>query len=99
MAARKRANNAAARATNEPLLQELDTLKRLLLLQLVASGVKPIDIALTLGVAKSAISGLVPVRKLSLSKRVADEASLAVQAATVVKRLDTLIALARKSQQ
>lgn len=51
------------------VLQELDTLKRLLMLHLVASGVKPIDIAETLGVAKSVISGLIPIRKLSFGKQ------------------------------
>lgn len=86
-----------AKGGNDNLvLQELDTLKRLLMLQLVGSGVKPIDIALTLGVAKSVISGMIPVRKLSIGKRQGRETLLDLEAAEVTKRLDALISLERK---
>jgi hypothetical protein len=90
---KKKPGNAGS---NDVLLRGLDQLKRLLMLQLVASGVKPVDIALTLGVAKSAMSGMIPVRKLSIGRRQATETLLDVEASEVTRRLDTLIALERK---
>jgi hypothetical protein len=55
---------------NDPVVQHLDEIRRLLMLQLVVSGVQAKDIAVVLGVNKSAISGIVParaVRKLKAS--------------------------------
>jgi hypothetical protein len=66
---RKGAKKPTKDEPRSDVLQELETLKRLLMLGLVASGVKPIDIAVTLGVAKSVISRVIPVRKLSFGKK------------------------------
>jgi hypothetical protein len=95
-AGRKPSRAAAADSSDDSMQEELATLKRLMMLQLVASGVKPIDIALTLGMAKSAMSALIPVRKLSIGKRQQRETLFDVDAAEIIKRLDTLISLARR---
>ncbi len=49
---------------SDPAAAELDSIKRLLILQLITSGVQAKDIASTLRVAKSVVSGLVPARKV-----------------------------------
>ena len=48
----------------DPVVAELDAIKRLLVLQLITSGVKATQIASALGVDPSAISRLVPARKV-----------------------------------
>lgn len=49
----------------DPVVKQLDEIRRLLMLQLVVSGVKAKDIATVLGVNKSVISGIVPARAIS----------------------------------
>ncbi|MGH9428148.1 MAG: hypothetical protein ACRD2L_17835 [Terriglobia bacterium] len=88
-------NTSAGGRGDNLVLHELDTVKRLLMLQLVGSGMKPVDIALTLGVAKSVISAIIPVRRLSIRKRQGREMLLDIEAKELTKRLDTLIALER----
>jgi hypothetical protein len=78
---------AAALGAIKALGQELDAIKRLLLLQLIASGVNASDIAKTLGIDNPAMSHLIPVRKLAVSKRKDWQA--------VPERLDKLIKLTR----
>ncbi len=51
----------------DPIVRELDAVKRLLMLQLANSGVKPSQIAIALGVDKSVVSRTLPVRKLGLT--------------------------------
>ncbi len=63
------AKRKARRPKDDPVANELDSIKRLLMLQLVRSGVKPIDIAKTLDVPKSVVSGMIPVRRLSFGKQ------------------------------
>ena len=48
----------------DPVATELEAIKRLLILQLVVSGVRAGDIASVLGVDNSVISRLVPARKV-----------------------------------
>jgi hypothetical protein len=48
---------------------ELGAIKRLLVLQLLTSGVQGTQIASALGVDKSVVSRLVPTRKIKLKKR------------------------------
>lgn len=60
MASRKR-----AQARHEdPVVEQLDQIKRLLMLGLIVSGIQAKDIATVLGVHKSTISGLVPARAI-----------------------------------
>jgi len=54
----------AKRRSNDPVADELDSIKRLLVLQLITSGVQAMDIASALGVDKSVVSRLVPARKV-----------------------------------
>lgn len=54
----------ARRQRNDPVADELDSIKRLLVLQLITSGVQAMDIASALGVDKSVVSRLVPARKV-----------------------------------
>lgn len=63
------AKRKAGKLKGDPVASELDAIKRLLMLQLVSSGVKPVDIAKILDVPKSVISGMIPVRRLSLPKQ------------------------------
>ena len=44
-------------------------IKRLLVLQLIALGVKPIDLGRALNLVKNAVSDLLTVRKLSIRNR------------------------------
>lgn len=54
----------APRQGNDRAADELNSIKRLLILQLVTSGVQAKDIASVLGVDKSAVSRLVSARKV-----------------------------------
>ncbi len=54
----------AAKGDFDRLIGELSDLKRPLIIQLLASGVQSIHIAKALGVHKSTISGMVPVREI-----------------------------------
>lgn len=54
----------ARRSTGDPVADELGSIKRLLVLQLITSGVQAKDIASTLGVDQSVVSRLVPARKV-----------------------------------
>lgn len=49
---------------SDPVADELNAIKRLLVLQLVTSGVQATHIASTLGVDRSVVSRLVPARKV-----------------------------------
>jgi predicted transcriptional regulator len=60
MAAKRRVK----RRNDDPVADELDSIKRLLVLQLITSGVQAMDIAAALGVDKSVVSRLVPARKV-----------------------------------
>ncbi len=53
----------------DPVADELSSIKRLLILQLVTSGVQANIVASALGVSKSAVSGLVPTRKVKKSAK------------------------------
>lgn len=55
---------AAKKVKKDPATDELDSIKRLLILQLITSGIQTTDIASALGVAKSVVSRLVPARKV-----------------------------------
>lgn len=46
----------------DAIVKELDAIKKLLILELVASGVQAKDVAKVLGVTKSTVSRLVPAR-------------------------------------
>lgn len=52
----------------DPVADELDSIKRLLVLQLVTSGVQTTAIASALKVSKSVVSRLVPARKVKKPK-------------------------------
>jgi predicted transcriptional regulator len=58
----KRKGNRAKRS--DDAADELGSIKRLLVLQLITSGVKAKDIAAALGIHQSAVSRLVPSRKV-----------------------------------
>jgi len=58
------ANRKAGRRRNDPVADELDSIKRLLVLQLITSGVQAMDIASALRVDRSVVSRLVPSRKV-----------------------------------
>ena len=60
MAGKRKARNPKG----DPVADELVSIKRLLVLQLVTSGVQGKDIAKALGVDPSAVSRLVPTRKV-----------------------------------
>jgi predicted transcriptional regulator len=51
----------------DPVVDELVAIKRLLVLQLITSGVQATSIASALGVNKSSVSRLVPTRKVKRS--------------------------------
>ena len=53
-----------AKVKNDSLLEEMRAVKRLLILQLLVSGVQAKDIATALGVSLSSVSRLVPRRKV-----------------------------------
>jgi predicted transcriptional regulator len=50
--------------TGDPIAEGLDSIKRLLVLQLITSGVQATHIASALGVDQSVISRMVPTRKV-----------------------------------
>lgn len=52
---------------DDPVVDELVAIKRLLVLQLITSGVQATSIASALGVDKSSVSRLVPTRKVKRS--------------------------------
>lgn len=58
------AKRKAAKPAGDPLVDEMRAVKRLLVLQLLVSGVQTTDIATALGVSKSVVSRLVPSRKV-----------------------------------
>jgi predicted transcriptional regulator len=58
------AKRKARKPKNDPVADELGSIKRLLVLQLITSGVQAQDIAGTLGVDKSVVSRMVPSRKV-----------------------------------
>ena len=55
----------------DPVVEQLDQIKRLLMLQLLASGVEAQTIGKVLGLAKSQMSDIIPARSVmkSLKKR------------------------------
>ena len=59
-----RSPGRGARSDSDRMLEELQDLKKLAIIQLLASGVRSSDIAKALRVTKSRISGLVPVRQI-----------------------------------
>ena len=59
----KRSRGSAPKPGNDPLAKELDAIKRLLVLQLITSGVQSSTIATALGVSNSKVTRLVPARK------------------------------------
>lgn len=61
MTARRKPEGLAARAVAD----ELNAIKRLLVLELLTSGVQATAIAAALGVNKSSVSRLVPSRKIN----------------------------------
>jgi predicted transcriptional regulator len=60
MAAKRRQKGSKG----DPVADELDSIKRLMVLQLITSGVQAKDIASALGVDQSVVSRLVPARKV-----------------------------------
>jgi DNA-binding NarL/FixJ family response regulator len=54
---------------DDPSLDELKAIKKLLVLQLMMSGIQTTDIATALGVSKGTISKLVPLRKVKRQKK------------------------------
>jgi predicted transcriptional regulator len=60
MAAKRKARTSRS----DPVADELDSIKRLLVLQLLTSGIPAKDVASALGVDQSVVSRLVPSRKL-----------------------------------
>jgi hypothetical protein len=48
--------------SNDPVTERLDQIKKLMMLQLISSGVQANTIATVLGVTKSNISAMVPAR-------------------------------------
>ncbi len=53
---------------NDPVTDELGAIKRLLILQLITSGVQAKDIASTLGVDQSVVSRIVSARRVKKRK-------------------------------
>ena len=51
------------KASGDPVAKELDAIKRLLVLQLITSGVQSSTVATALGVSNSKVTRLVPARK------------------------------------
>lgn len=58
------AKRRARKQKGDPVTDELGSIKRLLVLQLITSGVQAKDIASALGVDQSVVSRLVPARKV-----------------------------------
>ena len=51
------------------VVRELNAIRRLLMLQLIADGVPASDIALALGTARSSVSETIPFRRLACAKK------------------------------
>jgi hypothetical protein len=66
MATRKKARRAKS---GDPVLGELGEIKRLLMLQLINSGMQAQDIGAVLGLTKSQMSGIIPARKLKRASK------------------------------
>lgn len=62
------ASRRRRKAKGDPVAGELDSIKRLLMLQLITSGVQAKEIASALGVDQSVVSRLVPTRKVKKRK-------------------------------
>jgi hypothetical protein len=63
------ASKKARAKSADPVVNELESIRRLLMLQLINSGVSAKDIATALGVVKSVVSEALPVRLLSCAKK------------------------------
>jgi predicted transcriptional regulator len=63
------AKRKARKPKGDPVVDELGAIKRLLVLQLITSGLQAKDIAATLGVDQSVVSRLVPTRKVKKRRR------------------------------
>lgn len=50
--------------SGDPVVDELEQIKRLMMLQMMIAGVKANQIAKALGVQKSVISGIIPIRSI-----------------------------------
>ena len=61
------AKRKQTKQTGDPVAEGLDAIKRLLVLQLITSGVQASYIASALGVDNSVISRMVPTRKVKRS--------------------------------
>ncbi len=61
---KRRKGTSTRKGTSDPVATELDSIKRLLVLQLITSGVQTTAIANALKVSKSVVSRLVPARKV-----------------------------------
>ncbi len=59
----------AKQPKGDPVADELGAIKRLLVLQLITSGVQGKNIAAALGVDQSVVSRLVPTRKVKKQRR------------------------------
>jgi len=64
-----RTKGKTRKRNGDPVVDELNAIKRLLILQLITSGVQAKRIASALGVHESVISRLVPTRKLKRSSQ------------------------------
>jgi hypothetical protein len=53
----------------DPVVEQLDQIKRLLMFQLLLAGVAAQDIGKVLGLTKSQMSAIIPVRSLSALKK------------------------------
>ena len=60
---------SGSRGSNNAVQEELEAIKRLLVLQLITSGVQATDVAKALRVDKSVISRMVPARKVKKPAR------------------------------
>ena len=61
-------NPAKRRSIDDPVVAELQAIKRLLILQLLSSGVSATHIAMSLGVDNAVISRLVPARAIKKAR-------------------------------
>ena len=61
-------NRAKRSRADDPVVAELQDIKRLLILQLLSSGVKAMHIATSLGVDNAVISRLVPARAIKKAR-------------------------------
>jgi predicted transcriptional regulator len=53
---------AKQKKPKDPVVEQLEAIKRLLALSVIASGVKANSVAKVLGVSKATVSGMVPAR-------------------------------------